>query len=463
MKGYIELEENNFNNDVERIEFSIQSAINHIVPQSQDWSTWDDSYYFILGQMPNYINSNISPDTFEILKINHFILYDLNGNIIFSKSYDLLDEEYINTPIELIESAFENPYKSGLMLIGNKSVIVTTQPVLKTDGEGPIVGYLTFASNIDTIHIDTIISNTRFNIEKENFSLPYTEKEIIHTTSITEDFSKAAFYIPYINTEKSLFLSLTSNNEIVALGKTTIYKTLNALLLSFFMLGLLLYLSMKNHASRIQKLSTCVSTIAHGEDLSNRIDISGSYELDLLCNEVNFMLERIENLNQSLFEYATTDIMTGIFNRRIGIQKLKEAMASSDENKKAFTIAYIDINNLKHLNDNYGHAVGDKLIIDTVRFIQNHIHQEDSLCRLGGDEFLLIMPLTSLEDSKALFNSTENILSELNSAPNKLYEMNFSYGLAEYDYKLGYNLDQFLEHADTEMYYHKIRTKCSTD
>ncbi len=463
MKGYIELEENHFNKDVERIEFGIQSAIDHIIPQSQDWSTWDDSYYFILGQMPNYINANISPDTFEILKINHFILSDLNGNTVFSKSYDLLAEQYIDTPIELIESAFETPYESGLMLIENKPVIVTTQPILKTDGEGPIVGYLSFAADIDASHIDAIVSNTRFNIEKENFSLPYNEKELIHTTKITDDFSKADFYIPYINTEKALFLSLTNNNEIVALGRATIYKTLTTLLLSFFILGLLLYLSMKKFASQIQKLSNSVSNIAHGEDLSKRIDVSGSYELDLLSDEVNFMLERIENLNQSLFEYATTDILTGIFNRRIGIQKLKEAMALSDENKKTFTIAYIDINNLKHLNDNHGHAVGDKLIIDTVRFIQRHIHPEDSLCRLGGDEFLLIMPLTSLVDAKALFNSTEDILDELNCTPNKLYEINFSYGLAEYNYKLGYNLDQFLEYADTEMYNHKIRTKHSTD
>ncbi len=87
---------------------------------------------------------------------------------------------------------------------------------------------------------------------------------------------------------------------------------------------------------------------------------------------------------------ALTDLLTDLPNRRSGMQSLTQAWKASNRSGQPLTLLLIDIDRFKAVNDNHGHAVGDVMLKEVARVIQNAVRQDDRVCRLGGEEFLVI-------------------------------------------------------------------------
>jgi diguanylate cyclase (GGDEF)-like protein/PAS domain S-box-containing protein len=90
--------------------------------------------------------------------------------------------------------------------------------------------------------------------------------------------------------------------------------------------------------------------------------------------------------------YATTDELTGVVNRRTGLAILQKMIELTRRNGRTCCLIYADINGLKQVNDRLGHSSGDRLIIACCYAMSHAIRQSDTLCRMGGDEFLLLLP-----------------------------------------------------------------------
>lgn len=90
--------------------------------------------------------------------------------------------------------------------------------------------------------------------------------------------------------------------------------------------------------------------------------------------------------------YATTDELTGVANRRTGLAIMQKILELSRRNGNPCALIYADVNGLKKVNDTWGHPVGDRLIIAACDAMRLAIRQSDTLCRLGGDEFLIVLP-----------------------------------------------------------------------
>jgi len=95
--------------------------------------------------------------------------------------------------------------------------------------------------------------------------------------------------------------------------------------------------------------------------------------------------EKIKNL-------AYSDSLTGLPNRTLFQDKLAETISFSSLNKKKFALMFIDLDHFKHINDSMGHAAGDQLLIKLATRLNQSIRASDMLCRLGGDEFIIILP-----------------------------------------------------------------------
>ncbi|WP_406541485.1 GGDEF domain-containing protein [Clostridium ljungdahlii] len=93
---------------------------------------------------------------------------------------------------------------------------------------------------------------------------------------------------------------------------------------------------------------------------------------------------------EKLKYFAAIDSLTGCYNRGMGLAFLDTELNAIKRNKSFFSICYIDVNGLKYVNDNFGHFEGDELLVMVCRFIKKVIRSNDILCRLGGDEFLII-------------------------------------------------------------------------
>ncbi len=163
-------------------------------------------------------------------------------------------------------------------------------------------------------------------------------------------------------------------------------------------------------------------------------------------------------LEAQLEELSITDALTGIFNRRYGIATLEKELHRCQRNNTQLTVVFIDVDNLKMVNDNFGHADGDKLILAVTNSIKELIRLEDVFCRMGGDEFMLVMPECSRD--KAEERMQEARLSLKGSAIGG-YPIDFSFGFSEYlpSSSKEITADALIDIADKAMYVMKTNKK----
>lgn len=163
------------------------------------------------------------------------------------------------------------------------------------------------------------------------------------------------------------------------------------------------------------------------------------------------LTERKKMENQ-LEYYSKYDGLTGVFNRREGMKILREEVQRSKAEESTLTICFIDIDGLKKVNDSLGHRYGDELIINTIKLVKSRIRKEDTICRMGGDEFLLIFPSFIEKEALEILQEVEDSISEFNLKKNKRYCISFSYGFAEYYWKDDMSIDELICAADSQMY-----------
>ncbi len=136
-------------------------------------------------------------------------------------------------------------------------------------------------------------------------------------------------------------------------------------------------------------------------------------------------------------------------------------MYMKDEKNQPLTICYLDVNNLKIVNDKLGHNIGNQLLIDVVKIIKQNIRNLDYLSRLGGDEFLLVLPNLTLLESREVMKRINKKIESFNALPEREYIISISFGIVEYDGKE--NLDELIIRADRKMYKHKTLIKKNTN
>ncbi len=105
---------------------------------------------------------------------------------------------------------------------------------------------------------------------------------------------------------------------------------------------------------------------------------------------------------EQLSRKARTDELTGIYNRRAGQEMLAGRMVTARQENKIITMALVDVNELKKINDEYGHAEGDRLLVCMVSVMKDSLREQDMVFRLGSDEFILVFMMNYLRIRKSV-------------------------------------------------------------
>ena len=158
-----------------------------------------------------------------------------------------------------------------------------------------------------------------------------------------------------------------------------------------------------------------------------------------------------------LKQLAEHDALTGLINRPLFEDRLAQAISLAKRHEEIIALLFIDLDGFKHINDTYGHAIGDLLLCATASSIKESIRDSDTLARVGGDEFLLL--LTEITDEKQAVTIVEKIMhrfTKIFSIKNKKIKVTLSIVIALYP-KNGKHL--LIEKADAAMYYAKKHGK----
>jgi two-component system, cell cycle response regulator len=106
--------------------------------------------------------------------------------------------------------------------------------------------------------------------------------------------------------------------------------------------------------------------------------------------EVRLLYKRLENYNKVLEQKALHDSMTGLPNRDLFDDRLTHAIALAKRHAWTLAVMFLDLDRFKCINDNHGHGVGDGVLKEVAKRLLQHIREEDTVCRNGGDEFLYL-------------------------------------------------------------------------
>ncbi len=134
-----------------------------------------------------------------------------------------------------------------------------------------------------------------------------------------------------------------------------------------------------------------------------------------------------------LQRFLLRDSLTGLLNHQAVEEELAREFARAERLQQPLSIAIIDIDHFKRVNDSYGHLIGDQVLRSFARLLQQRLRQSDLIGRHGGEEFLVALPNTSLIEARTLIDGLRSSFATLQHyGPNGMFRVTFSAGIAGY-------------------------------
>lgn len=158
--------------------------------------------------------------------------------------------------------------------------------------------------------------------------------------------------------------------------------------------------------------------------------------------------------NQELTQLTLHDILTGLPNRTLLADRIEQTIGKASEQGTCFALMFIDLDGFKPVNDAFGHHVGDQLLKAVAERLRGHLHSQDTLARIGGDEFVLLVELQEPGDAMGVAIKQVNLVSRPYRVAEHDLQLTASIGIVLYP---GNGMDQheLLRNADAAMYHAK--------
>ncbi|MEH6577324.1 MAG: ABC transporter substrate-binding protein [Amphritea sp.] len=168
----------------------------------------------------------------------------------------------------------------------------------------------------------------------------------------------------------------------------------------------------------------------------------------------------IHRHNKALAAIAGHDQLTSVFNRHMLVERLKDATVLADRYSRPLSLIFFDIDDFKAINDRYGHNTGDAVLIEIAQTIQANCRGSDIFGRWGGEEFLIILPESSINNAFQSAEKLRKAIAQHHYSFDSTITLTCSFGIAEYRYSE--LVDCFVNRADQSLYLAKAEGKNCT-
>ena len=251
----------------------------------------------------------------------------------------------------------------------------------------------------------------------------------------------------------------TANNGLDALDKIKEAKfdTLITDIVMPEMDGIALTKELSNH---YQNLPIMVMTEYNEKYSAETAIVSGAREFINKPFSVFEFLIRFDKMmrdhrgEEALLALSLIDELTGLYNRRRFFVLTEQYLKLSVRTKKKLLLLFIDMDNLKWINDHHGHNQGDQALIDLANILKKTFRESDIVARIGGDEFVVLSEPTDENGEIVLTRLYENI-KDHNAKRSRCYALSISVGATQFDPNHPVSIDELLSKADALMYAQK--------
>ncbi|HLD54775.1 MAG TPA: GGDEF domain-containing protein [Candidatus Nanoarchaeia archaeon] len=168
---------------------------------------------------------------------------------------------------------------------------------------------------------------------------------------------------------------------------------------------------------------------------------------------INDEIKNLKNEKSELEKLATVDSLTGLFNRRRCLENLNRELKRSVREKKPLSVIMCDLDYFKSINDTYGHDAGDSVLKTISGVAKNHFRGTDILCRIGGEEFLIILPNTA--KTNAIYVA-ERLRKDIEEQPIKIDSQDkpiyITTSIGIYQAKENETIETIMKNVDLKLY-----------
>ncbi|MFP3601225.1 diguanylate cyclase domain-containing protein [Paraburkholderia sp. SIMBA_053] len=182
---------------------------------------------------------------------------------------------------------------------------------------------------------------------------------------------------------------------------------------------------------------------------------------DRLRREIRSQMDALHVKQRELVHLATHDVLTGLPNRMLFMEKLERAIDDATRRREGLAVLFVDLDRFKQINDQFGHSVGDKVLVAVALRLKQVLHSADVVARLGGDEFIvLIEGPRSAEAAPGIASRIMTTLNEEIVMDGQGMTVGASIGISQFPDDSG-TAEELLLNADAAMYAAKSGGRCA--
>lgn len=202
--------------------------------------------------------------------------------------------------------------------------------------------------------------------------------------------------------------------------------------------------TVKDHLSRIYRKI----------GVENRVELMYLFvkESDEKLTELSRNINRLKQVEKDLRDVLLVDELTGLYNRRGFTTLAEHHLRIAKRRKTKIYLLFSDVDNLKLINDTFGHSEGDAALRCISDMLKDTFRDSDIIARVGGDEFVVIPLGTAGPEADAAAARLQDNLKLFNSNRRRRYPLYISYGISCYDPESQFGIDEILVNADKAMY-----------
>lgn len=188
------------------------------------------------------------------------------------------------------------------------------------------------------------------------------------------------------------------------------------------------------------------------QTLSPVKDLSGSI---VAITVISKDISDRKRMEEELLSLSLTDELTGLYNRRGFLALADQYLKIVNRMKNKISILYADLDDLKTINDVFGHKEGDRAIIEAAGILRETFRESDVAARIGGDEFVVMPAVISNASLGTILARLHNNIALVNARAGRSYQISISYGIAYYDPEEPCTIEELLDRGDRMMYENK--------
>lgn len=349
-----------------------------------DYSEWDETYSSTIKQNNKWYDKNITGWVPNHYDVDVVLLTDRMFKPIASHGEASVWLQALNRNHHLT-LALQGRHNRGIIKVGNDLYLVATNPVLPNSGLGRPVGTLTFATKVDSAMISAMSSIAECHVALYVDGKLSVAAKMIKPDEFPRNVQKV--YTETINTENALVRLSNDRNRIFVSQRLSDWDG--------------------NNVAVVTTSNTRDTMLTNSQDALLR-----SLILIASCL-MAALLAALQMRAAILARHAHIDELTGLYNHRYLQERLAQELCRSKRYARPLSIALLDIDHFKHINDEYGHLVGDQALWHLAELLKATVRDTDVVARYGGEEFLVIMPETRL---KAAVSVAERLRAKIEEA-----------------------------------------------